>query len=109
MAPAGDRLTPTAPAGDRLTPTRQLGLVIPELEGRLHGSPYRCRCRPVAGRPDLRAERASSVQEINKAFAQAADRGALTGIPSSTSRTRSCPRRLVDLARRVLAPVPPPA
>jgi glyceraldehyde 3-phosphate dehydrogenase len=73
-------------AGLNLIPTstgaaKALGLVIPELAGRLHG--YAVRVPIGTGSiVDLtvETERPTSVEEINAAFAERADRGALAGI-----------------------------
>ena len=64
---------------------KALGLVIPELEGRLHG--YAVRVPLATGSlVDLtvEAERPTSKAEINAAFEQAADNGALGGILAYT-------------------------
>ena len=64
---------------------KALGLVIPELEGRLHG--YAVRVPLATGSlVDLtvEAERPTSKAEINAAFEQAADTGALRGILAYT-------------------------
>jgi glyceraldehyde 3-phosphate dehydrogenase len=60
---------------------KALGLVIPELAGRLHGYAVRVPL-PTGSLVDLtiEAERATSVEEINGAFAAVATIGALTGI-----------------------------
>ncbi len=60
---------------------KALGLVIPELAGRLNGFAVRVPT-PTGSLVDLviEAERATSVEEINAAFARVADRGALEGI-----------------------------
>src|SRR4051794_30291616 len=138
-------------AGLNLIPTstgaaKALGLVIPELAGRLHGYAVRV---PIAtgSLVDLtvETERATSVEEVNAAFAARADRGPLAGIlayseePIVSSDIVKSPysaifdapltsvidgtqvkvvawydnewgyaNRLVELAARVLAPVPAP-
>jgi glyceraldehyde 3-phosphate dehydrogenase len=60
---------------------KALGLVIPELEGRLHGYAVRVPV-PTGSLVDLtvEAERATSVAEINDVFRELADNGALSGI-----------------------------
>jgi glyceraldehyde 3-phosphate dehydrogenase len=64
---------------------KALGLVIPELEGRLHGYAVRVPM-PTGSLVDLtvEAERPTSTDEINAAFEQAADTGALSGILAYT-------------------------
>jgi glyceraldehyde 3-phosphate dehydrogenase len=123
---------------------KALGLVIPELEGRLNGFAVRVPM-PTGSLVDLtfEAEQATTAPEINEAFAQAADSGALTGILQYTEdpivssdivgssyssildgaltsviggtqvkvvawydNEWGYSSRLVDLAQRVLAPVP---
>jgi glyceraldehyde 3-phosphate dehydrogenase len=73
-------------AGINMVPTstgaaKALGLVIPELKGRLHGYAVRVPL-PTGSLVDLtvEAERATSAEEINAAFAQRADSGELEGI-----------------------------
>jgi glyceraldehyde 3-phosphate dehydrogenase len=73
-------------AGVNLIPTstgaaRALGLVLPELEGRLNGYAVRVPI-PTGSLVDLtvEAERATTVSEVNAAFAERAARGALAGI-----------------------------
>ena len=65
---------------------KALGLVIPQLEGRLHGFAVRAPV-PTGSIVDLtiEAERATSVEEINAAFAARADSGPLTGILAYTA------------------------
>src|SRR5689334_16029687 len=60
---------------------KAIGLVIPELAGKLQGYAVRVPT-PTGSIVDLtiEAERATSVAEINAAFAEQADQGALTGI-----------------------------
>ncbi len=60
---------------------KALGLVIPELEGRLNGFAVRVPM-PTGSLVDLtiEAEHATSAEEINAAFRDVADRGALAGI-----------------------------
>jgi glyceraldehyde 3-phosphate dehydrogenase len=60
---------------------KALGLVVPELEGRLNGYAVRVPT-PTGSLVDLtvEAERATSVAEINATFREHADRGALSGI-----------------------------
>jgi glyceraldehyde 3-phosphate dehydrogenase len=60
---------------------KAIGLVIPELQGKLHGFAVRAPV-PTGSVVDLTAEvaRETSVEEINEAFAAAADTGAFTGI-----------------------------
>jgi glyceraldehyde 3-phosphate dehydrogenase len=62
---------------------KALGLIIPELAGRLHGIAVRVPL-PTGSIVDLtiEAERATSVEEINSAFRDRADTGALAGILS---------------------------
>jgi glyceraldehyde 3-phosphate dehydrogenase len=62
---------------------KALGLVIPELEGRLNGFAVRVPT-PTGSLVDLtiEAERATSKEEINDAFERLADHGALEGILS---------------------------
>ena len=73
-------------AGLNLVPTstgaaKALGLVIPELAGRLHGYAVRV---PIATGSivdlTIETERPTSVEEINAVFAERADRGPLAGI-----------------------------
>ncbi len=123
---------------------KALGLVIPELAGRLNGFAVRVPT-PTGSLVDLtvESERQTSVQEINSAFRDAADHGPLQGIlsysedPIVSSDIVKSPysaifdseltcvmdgaqvkvvawydnewgyaSRLVDLAARVMAPVP---
>ena len=60
---------------------KAIGIVIPELQGKLHGFAVRAPV-PTGSVVDLTAHvaRDTSVEEINEAFAAAADTGALTGI-----------------------------
>jgi glyceraldehyde 3-phosphate dehydrogenase len=60
---------------------KALGLVVPELAGRLNGFAVRVPV-PTGSIVDLtvEAERATSAEEVNAAFREAADSGALTGI-----------------------------
>jgi glyceraldehyde 3-phosphate dehydrogenase len=124
-----------------------LGLVIPELEGRLHGYAVRVPL-PTGSLVDLtvEVERETSAEEINGVFRERADSGPLAGIlayseeplvatdivGSPYSAVFDAPltsvidgtqvklvawydnewgyaTRLVELAERVLAPVPSPA
>jgi glyceraldehyde 3-phosphate dehydrogenase len=64
---------------------KALGLVIPELDGRLNGYAVRVPM-PTGSLVDLtiEAERATSTEEINAAFERLADRGALHGILAYT-------------------------
>jgi glyceraldehyde 3-phosphate dehydrogenase len=64
---------------------KALGLVIPELAGRLNGIAVRVPM-PTGSLVDLTVEtdRATSVEEINSAFERLADRGALGGILAYT-------------------------
>jgi glyceraldehyde 3-phosphate dehydrogenase len=64
---------------------KALGLVIPELEGRLHGYAVRVPM-PTGSLVDLtvETERPTTKDEVNAAFAQAADAGSLTGILAYT-------------------------
>src|SRR3954449_9998083 len=125
---------------------KALGLVIPELAGRLHGYAVRV---PVATGSlidlTIETERPTSVEEVNAAFAERADRGPLAGIlaysedPIVSSDIVKSPysaifdapltsvidgtqvkvvawydnewgyaNRLVELAARLLVPVPAP-
>ena len=123
---------------------KALGLVIPELDGRLNGFAVRVPM-PTGSLVDLtvEAERATSAEEINSAFRDLADQGALAGILEYTEdpivssdivgssyssifdagltsvidgtqvkvvawydNEWGYSSRLVDLAQRVLAPVP---
>jgi len=60
---------------------KALGLVVPELEGRLNGFAVRVPT-PTGSLVDLTvvAERSTTVEEVNAAFARASDRDALKGI-----------------------------
>ena len=60
---------------------KALGLIIPELAGRLNGIAVRVPV-PTGSLVDLtiEAERATTAEEINEAFRQRADTGAMTGI-----------------------------
>ena len=71
---------------------KALGLVIPELDGRLDGFAIRVPT-PTGSLVDLtvEAERATSVEEINAAFRDAADHGAAARASSPTPRIRSSP------------------
>jgi len=87
--PHGD-LRRARAAAINLVPTstgaaKALGLVIPELEGRLHGYAVRVPL-PTGSLVDLtvEAERPTTRGEINAAFAKAADNGALSGILAYT-------------------------
>jgi glyceraldehyde 3-phosphate dehydrogenase len=64
---------------------KALGLVIPALEGRLHGYAVRVPM-PTGSLVDLTVEtdRPTTKEEVNEAFAEAADTGALTGILAYT-------------------------
>jgi len=123
---------------------KALGLVLPELAGRLHGYAVRVPI-PTGSIVDLtvEAERETSVEEVNAAFRERADTGSLTGIlayaedPLVSSDIVKSPysaifdpgltsvvdgtqvkvvawydnewgysSRLVELAERVLAPIP---
>src|SRR4051794_12327457 len=73
-------------AATNLIPTstgaaKAIGLVLPELEGRLHGYAVRVPV-PTGSVVDLtiEAERATSAEEVNAAFRDAADTGRLAGI-----------------------------
>ena len=60
---------------------KALGLVIPELEGRLHG--YALRVPVITGSAvdlTIEADRATSVDEVNAAFSERADSGMLAGV-----------------------------
>jgi glyceraldehyde 3-phosphate dehydrogenase len=65
---------------------KAIGLVIPELNGKLHGAAVRAPV-PTGSVVDFTAvvSRATSKDEINEAFAAAADTGALTGILQYTT------------------------
>ncbi len=60
---------------------KSVALVIPELEGKLHGYAVRAPV-PTGSLVDLtiEAEQETSVEEVNEAFREAADTGALEGI-----------------------------
>jgi glyceraldehyde 3-phosphate dehydrogenase len=60
---------------------KAIGLVVPELQGKLHGFAVRAPV-PTGSVVDLTAQvaRETSVDEINEAFRSVADSGALTGI-----------------------------
>jgi glyceraldehyde 3-phosphate dehydrogenase (phosphorylating) len=64
---------------------KALGLVVPALDGRLGGYAVRVPT-PTGSLVDLtvEAERATSVEEVNSAFGERADRGALAGILAYT-------------------------
>jgi glyceraldehyde 3-phosphate dehydrogenase len=64
---------------------KAIGLVIPELDGKLHGFSVRAPL-PTGSVVDLTAEtqRATSVEEVNAAFAERADTGPLEGILAYT-------------------------
>src|SRR5947209_13977177 len=64
---------------------KALGLVLPELNGRLHGFAVRAPV-PTGSLVDLtfEAERDTSVEEVNAAIRARADRGPLAGILSYT-------------------------
>ena len=64
---------------------KALGLVVPELAGRLNGYAVRVPT-PTGSLVDLtiEAERATSIEEINTAFRENADQGALEGILAYT-------------------------
>ena len=71
---------------------KALGLVIPELAGKLNGFAVRVPT-PTGSLVDLtvETERPTTKDEVNAAFAAAADEGRLKGILDYT-RTRSSPR-----------------
>jgi glyceraldehyde 3-phosphate dehydrogenase len=88
-APHGD-LRRARAAAVNLVPTstgaaKALGLVIPELEGRLHGYAVRVPL-PTGSLVDLtvETERPTTKAEVNAAFERAADNGALRGILAYT-------------------------
>jgi glyceraldehyde 3-phosphate dehydrogenase len=88
-APHGD-LRRARAAAVNLVPTstgaaKALGLVIPELEGRLHGYAVRVPL-PTGSLVDLtvETERPTTKSDVNAAFEQAADNGALSGILAYT-------------------------
>ncbi len=60
---------------------KAVGLVLPELNGKLHGFAVRAPI-PTGSMVDLtfEAEKATSVEEVNNAFRAAADQGDLTGV-----------------------------
>jgi glyceraldehyde 3-phosphate dehydrogenase (phosphorylating) len=64
---------------------KAIGLVVPELDGKLHGFSIRA---PIATGSivdlTVEAERETSAEEVNTAFKSAADTGALTGILAYT-------------------------
>ena len=62
-------------------PAKALGLVVPELEGKLHGYAVRVPV-PTGSLVDLTVEvdRPTSVAEVNELFASRADTGSLEGI-----------------------------
>jgi len=64
---------------------KAIGIVIPELNGKLHGFAIRAPV-PTGSVVDLtiEADRATSVEEINTAMAEVADRGSLKGILAYT-------------------------
>jgi glyceraldehyde 3-phosphate dehydrogenase len=64
---------------------KAIGLVIPELQGKLHGFAVRAPV-PTGSVVDLTVEaaRETSVEEVNAAFAERADTGALAGILAYT-------------------------
>jgi glyceraldehyde 3-phosphate dehydrogenase len=64
---------------------KAIGLVIPELDGRLHGFAIRAPV-PTGSVVDLtvETERETSVDEVNDAFAQRADQGEMEGILAYT-------------------------
>jgi len=64
---------------------KAVGLVLPQLQGRLHGFAVRAPV-PTGSLVDLtfEAERPTSVEEVNRALSERADRGALGGILSYT-------------------------
>jgi glyceraldehyde 3-phosphate dehydrogenase len=64
---------------------KAIGLVIPELDGRLHGFAIRAPV-PTGSVIDLtvEAERETSVEEVNQVFAERADQGDLEGILAYT-------------------------
>jgi glyceraldehyde 3-phosphate dehydrogenase (phosphorylating) len=64
---------------------KALGLVIPELDGRLHGFAIRAPV-PTGSVIDLtvEAERETSAEEVNDAFSQRADKGEMEGILAYT-------------------------
>ena len=87
--PHGD-LRRARAAAINLVPTstgaaKALGLVIPELAGRMHGYAVRVPM-PTGSLVDLtvETERPTTKEEVNEALAQAADAGALTGILAYT-------------------------
>jgi glyceraldehyde 3-phosphate dehydrogenase len=64
---------------------KALGVVVPELEGKLHGYAMRVPI-PTGSVVDLtvETERPTSVDEVNQAFAERADSGSLEGILAYT-------------------------
>ena len=72
---------------------KAIGLVIPELDGKLHGFAVRAPV-PTGSVVDLtvETERETSVEEINAAFRASAPTAARSRASSPTPRTRSSPR-----------------
>ena len=64
---------------------KAIGLVVPELEGRLHGFAVRAPL-PTGSLVDLTVEaaRETTAEEVNQAFAERADRGEMEGILAYT-------------------------
>jgi glyceraldehyde 3-phosphate dehydrogenase len=83
---------------------KAIGLVIPELEGKLKGYAVRV---PVATGSlvdlSVETERPTSVEEVNAAFAED---GTQVKVVAWYDNEWGYATRLVDLAERVLAPVP---
>ena len=75
---------------------KAIGLVLPELNGKLHGFAVRAPV-PTGSVVDLtfEAARETRVEEINEALRGKADTGAAGGHPRSTPRTRSSPSDIV--------------
>ena len=85
-------------AAANLVPTstgaaKAIGLVVPELAGKLHGFAVRVPV-PTGSLVDLtiESERPTSVEEVNALFEARADRGELDGNPEATARSRSSRR-----------------
>ncbi len=78
---------------------KAIGLVLPELDGKLHGFAVRAPV-PTGSLVDLtvECERATSVEEVNGALQGRAESGAARRHPRSTPRTRSS--RPTSSARR---------
>ena len=86
---------------------KSIGKVIPELDGKLHGFAVRAPV-PTGSVVDLtiEAERETSIEEVNEAFEEQADNGAMEGnfvkIFSWYDNEWGYSNRLIDLVGRVL-------